>query len=37
MGVIELSRAVIELLYAGLLVSTTKSLQPGTPNISRIN
>jgi len=37
MGLIELARAVIELLYAGLLISPTKSLQPGTPNICRIN
>ena len=36
-GVIELARAVLELLYSGLLISSTKSLKPGTPNICKIN
>ena len=36
-SIIELARAVIELLHAGLLVSSTKSLHPGTPSICKIN
>lgn len=36
-GVIDLARAVIELLFSGLLVSPTKSLKPGTPNICRLS
>ncbi len=35
-SIIELTRAVIELLYSGLLVSETKSLKPGTPNICKL-
>jgi hypothetical protein len=35
-GLIELARVVIELLYAGLLSSSTKSIKPGTPNICKI-
>lgn len=35
-GVIELARVVMELLYAGLLISSTKSIKPGTPNICKI-
>ena len=35
-GVIELARAVLELLFSGLLVSSTKSIKPGTPHICKI-
>lgn len=35
-GAIELAKAVLELLYSGLLVSPTKSIQPGTPNICKL-
>ena len=35
-GTIELARVVMELLYSGLLVSPTKSIKPGTPNICKI-
>lgn len=35
-GMIELSRAVIELLFSGLLISSTKSILPGTPNICKL-
>jgi hypothetical protein len=27
---------MMELMYSGLLVSTTKSIKPGTPNICKI-
>ena len=36
-GVIELARAVLELLYSGLLISSTKSIKPGTPSICKIS
>ena len=35
-GIIELAKAVIELLFSGLIVSPTKSLKPGTPNICKL-
>lgn len=35
-GMIELARVVMELLFSGLLVSPTKSIKPGTPNICKI-
>ena len=35
-GVIELARVIMELLYSGLLISSTKSIKPGTPNICKI-
>ncbi len=36
-GVIQLARTVIQLLYAGIIVSSTKSMLPGTPNICKLN
>jgi hypothetical protein len=36
-GIIELSRSVLELMYSGLLVSSTKSLKPGSSNICKIS
>ena len=36
-GVIELAQALIELYYSGLIVSSTKSIKPGTPNICKIS
>jgi hypothetical protein len=35
-GVIELARAVIELMYSGLLISPTKSINSGTPQICKL-
>jgi hypothetical protein len=32
-----MAKAVIELLYSGLIISSTKSIQPGTPNICKLN
>ena len=35
-GMIELARVIMELFYAGLITSSTKSIKPGTPNICKI-
>lgn len=35
-GMIELARVIMELLYSGLIISPTKSIKPGTPNICKI-
>lgn len=34
---IELARAIIELMFAGLIKSPTKSIKPGTPNICKLS
>lgn len=35
-GTVELARVMMELMYSGLLASSTKSIKPGTPNICKI-
>lgn len=35
-GAIELAKVVVELLYSGLLASSTNYIKPGTPNICKI-
>jgi hypothetical protein len=32
-----MARVIIELLYSGLIISSTKSINPGTPNIFKID
>jgi len=36
-GQIDLAKAIIELYYAGLITSQTKSIKPGTPNICKVS